>query len=287
MKNNLLKAIGINIIIVITESTIGFMSGSMALISDALHNLTDVGSMILSLFGEKVISRKPDGQKTYGYRKTEGIIALVNGLVLIALIAILLFESIQRIAHPEVFDTKKVLLTALLALIGNGLATYFLEKDHKHNLNLKSAWLHSLQDAIFSLGVIIAVIAIHFTNLWIIDPIISIVISLFLLKEAGELIKKSINLLLDSVPENINIADIKTELEKIGGVDKVNDIHIWENGTDKRIFTVHLQRNEKSDITADNIIASVQKLMLEKYKVNHSTIQIVNVNSKMQCEHCN
>ena len=287
MKNNLLKAIGINIVIVIAESIVGFLSGSMALISDALHNLTDVGSMVLSLFGEKVISKKPDGQKTYGYRKTEGIIALVNGLVLIALIGILIFESAQRIAHPESFDTNKVLFTAILALIGNGIATYFLEKDHKHNLNLKSAWLHSLQDAIFSLGVIVAAIIIHFTNLWIIDPIISIAISLFLLKEAGGLIKKSVNLLMDSVPENMNIKTIKAELGEIRGVAKVNDVHIWENGTDKRIFTVHLLKDKQSDASNDDIIASVQKLMLEKYKVDHSTIQIVNDNSELQCEHCN
>jgi len=157
---NLALAIAINAVIVIAEIIFGILARSMALISEALHNFTDIGSMSLSLWGEKVAKRPKTAQKTYGYKRAEVIIAFVNGGVLLGVSGWVMVESIIRFFHPEPVGGLIMLIVAVVSLIGNGLATYILEKNSHKNLNLKSAWLHSLQDALFSLAVVAGAIII-------------------------------------------------------------------------------------------------------------------------------
>ena len=171
---NLTISIFLNIGIVIFEIIFGLLSRSMALISDALHNITDIGSMVLSWWGEKMSSWPNNDRKTYGYKRAEVIIAFTNGGILLAVTIFIVIEAVKRLFHPTEVAGVQMMVVAGVALIGNGIATYLLEKDAHNNLNLKSAWLHSLQDAIFSLAVIIGAVAIYFTGWNWIDPALSI-----------------------------------------------------------------------------------------------------------------
>ena len=225
---NLVWSIGINVIIVAAEVVFGLLSGSFALIAEALHNVTDIGSMGLSLWGEKLADRPQTDRKTYGYKRAEILIAFVNGSVLLAIVGYVLVEGVLRLLKPEPVSSLTVMAVAAVALVGNGLATYLLQKNAEKNLNLKSAWLHAMQDAVFSLGVLVSAGVIYFTQWNWLDPLVSIVISLYLLKAIYEILSDTVHMLLDSVPADLELSTVRAQMLSVEGVVSVNDLHIWQ-----------------------------------------------------------
>jgi cobalt-zinc-cadmium efflux system protein len=290
-RTNIFIAIVINIFITIAEVTVGFFIGSLALVSDAVHNFSDVGALSLSWWGEKVKEKDNTKFKTYGYKRAEILIALFNSLVLLAVVGFILFEATQRIFHPAEVASRAMIITALIALVGNGIATYLLEKDAHKNFNLKSAWLHSLQDALFSLGVVIGAILIYFFHWYIIDPVISIILSVYILKEVYGLLKQSLDILMEGVPDDIDFEDVKKVLEKFSKVKKANDIHIWQTDSNSRFLSVHLEIEEVENGERNNLLWQIQEKLLKKFNINHTTIQMVSATeaekSKLNCNHCN
>jgi len=288
---NLIWSIGINTIIVIFEIIFGLISRSFALITDALHNVTDIGSMILSLWGEKLSDKPQTETKTYGYKRAEVIIAFVNGGVLLAIVGFVLFEAVIRIFKPEPVSGLTMMIVAGVALLGNGLATYLLQKGATKNLNLKSACLHSLQDALFSLGVVVSATIIYFTGWSCLDPIASIIISIFLLKEIFSILFEAIDMMLDSVPKDVNFSDVKANLAAIPGVIEIDDLHIWQTGSENRFLSAHLIISEDVKASRIKLLASAAEIAKEKYNIHHSTIQIVSEQEikevNLECEHCN
>jgi len=288
---NLVWSIGINVIIVIAEVIFGILARSMALISEALHNFTDIGSMTLSWWGEKLADKPQTEKKTYGYKRAEVIIAFVNAGVLLGVSGWVLVESVIRIFHPETVGGFTMLIVAIVSLVGNGLATYLLQAGADKNLNLKSAWLHSFQDALFSLGVVIAAIIIYYTDWNWVDPAVSIAVSIFLLKEVYEILSESVHMLLDSVPEDINFEEVKKTLADFAGVNSVNDLHIWQTGSHDRFLSAHMVVGEISQAERIKILAEVIYQLKEKYNIYHPTIQMVSKQEigamGLECEHCN
>lgn len=288
---NLIAAIAINAVIVVAEIVFGIFARSMALISEALHNFTDIGSMTLSLWGEKVSSKPKTSLKTYGYKRAEAIIAFVNGGILLGVSGWVLVESTIRLFHPEPVAGFKMLIVAVVSLVGNGLATYILEKDSKNNLNLKSAWLHSMQDALFSLAVVVAAIIIYYTGWNWIDPIASIFISVFLLKEVYEILVESVDMLLDSVPEDLDFEEVKRALASFNGVIRINDLHIWQTGSHDRFLSAHMIIGEMDMADRTKVLARIMELLKEKYDIQHTTLQMVSEREAkeigLKCEHCN
>lgn len=288
---NLVFVIGLNLIIVAFEIFFGLLSRSMALVSEAIHNFTDVGSMGLSFWGEKLADRPKTNQKTFGYKRAEVIIAFTNGGLLLAVTAFIIIEAVGRLFHPEAVVGFQMLIAATVALIGNGIATYMLEKDAHKNLNLKSAWLHSLQDAIFSLGVLAAAAIIYFTGWNWVDPALSLVISVFLLKEIYALIMESVERLLDAVPGDIDFLEVQKSLLAADGVQEVHDLHIWQTDEESRFLSAHLMTAEVDDAQRINTIISIQKMLKEKYRISHATLQAVSKKEAeklgLACEHCN
>ncbi len=288
---NLVWSIGINIIIVIFEIIFGLIFRSFALITDALHNVTDIGSMFLSLWGEKLADKPQTETKTYGYKRAEVIIAFVNGGVLLAIVGFVLVEAVIRVFKPEPVSGLTMMIVAGVALLGNGLATYLLQKGADKNLNLKSAWLHSLQDALFSLGVVVSAAIIYFTGWSWLDPVASIVISIFLLKEIFSILFEAVDMMLDSVPKDLNFSDVKTGLAGIPGVVEVDDLHIWQTGSENRFLSAHLIIGENVKADRIKLLAAAAKLAKEKYDIHHATIQIVSEQeikeANLECEHCN
>ncbi|MFA6048141.1 MAG: cation diffusion facilitator family transporter [Parcubacteria group bacterium] len=288
---NLAFAIGLNIIIVAFEIIFGLLSRSMALISEAIHNFTDVGSMGLSFWGEKLADRPQTNSKTFGYKRAEVIIAFTNGGILLAVTIFIIIEAVGRLLHPETVAGFQMLIAAVVALVGNGIATYILEKDSHKNLNLKSAWLHSFQDAIFSLGVLAAALIIYFTGWNWVDPALSLIISVFLLKEIYSLVMESVEMLLDSVPSDVDFLEVQKSLLAEEGIQEVHDLHIWQTNTDNRFLSAHLMTGQSDDSQRINMIVSIQKMLREKYRINHATLQAVSQQEAqrldLKCEHCN
>ena len=288
--SKLIWSILINIVIVVFEIIYGLMIGSLALVSDAFHNLTDIASMTLSYIGEKISAKASNNKKTYGYKKTEAIIAFINSSVLLAVIIFILFEAVKRLFSPVEINGLSMIIVASVAFIGNGVATIILNTGEK-NLNMKSAWLHSLQDAIFSLAVIVASVLIYYFHWNIIDPLISIIISLFLIKEAYHITKESIDMLMDSVPSDIDFNEVKEDLLKIDNVQQVNDLHIWQANSKEKLLSAHLEISDLNNDDRNKLLLSIQHSLKEKYRINHATIQLVSINNlekdMFDCEHCN
>ncbi|PIT95228.1 MAG: hypothetical protein COY04_01070 [Parcubacteria group bacterium CG_4_10_14_0_2_um_filter_7_35_8] len=288
---NLVWSIGINTIIVVFEIIFGLISRSFALITDALHNVTDIGSMTLSLWGEKLADKPQTETKTYGYKRAEVIIAFINGGVLLAIVGFVLVEAAIRIFKPEPVSGLTMMIVSGVALLGNGLATYLLQKGSGKNLNLKSAWLHSMQDALFSLGVVVSAAIIYFTGWSWLDPIASIIISVFLLKEIFSILFEAVDMMLDSVPKDVNFSDVKASLAAIPGVIEIDDLHIWQTGSENRFLSAHLIISEDVKSGRIKLLAQVAEIAKEKYNIHHATIQIVSEEEikkvNLECEHCN
>ena len=186
--------------IVAFEMVFGLMIQSMALLSDAVHNLSDIAAMGLSYGAEKVARRPANERKTYGYRKIEFLAAFINCIVLSVVIAFILWEAIKRLTSPPEIPGRIMFWVALVAFIGNGAATLLLQKISARNVNMKSAWLHSLQDALFSLGVIVGALLIMLFGWRLIDPLISMVICIVIAREIYKIVRQTVNSLLDAVP---------------------------------------------------------------------------------------
>jgi len=288
---NLIISILLNTGIVVFEIVFGLLSRSMALISDALHNITDIGSMILSWWGEKMSSWPSNDRKTYGYKRAEVIIAFTNGGILLAVTMFIIIEAVQRFFHPAEVAGLQMMIVAGVALVGNGIATYLLEKDAHKNLNLKSAWLHSLQDAIFSLAVIVGAGTIYFTGWNWVDPALSILISVFLLKEIYKIVIESLNMMLDSVPSDIDFTEVQKTLTKIPEIKSLHDLHIWQTGSDNKYLSAHLKIAELNEDERGILLSKIQVLLQKKFQIRHSTLQMISENEskniELECKHCN
>lgn len=259
-----------NLIITLSEIIGGILSGSLALISDALHNLSDTGALLISFFARK-ISKKPKNQKyTYGYKRAEIIAAIINTTVLLAISVNLLIEGAKKIITPSEIKTSLMLIIAYIGLFGNGFTAILLFSHSKENLNLKSSFLHILSDLFSSIAIIISGHLIAKFNIWILDPIITFLIATYIIIESIKILKESLQIVMQAAPENVDIDLLKQELESLPFVKDVHHIHAWTlDGHD--IFLECHVKVESNDY--DRCL----KLINEKLKTlgfKHNTIQL-------------
>jgi len=285
---NLMLAMVINGGIVAFEMAFGLMIQSMALISDAVHNLSDIAAMMFSYWAEKVARRPADNRRTYGYHKIEFIAAFVNSIVLSVVIAFVFWETLKRFMAPPEIPGKEMLWVAVVAFIGNGSATLLLRKISAQNFNLKSAWLHSLQDALFSLGVIVGALLIALFGWRLVDPLLSLAICIVIAGGIVRIVSQAVDSLLDAVPQGIDFTEVRNDLLAVKGVADVNDLHIWQSGTDRKLLSAHLISHENFP-DSEAMIRSVQEMLSHKYGINHTTIQILpsSAGGMAHCNHCN
>lgn len=285
---NLLFAIAINGGIVAFELGFGLLIQSMALVSDAVHNLSDIAHMIFSYWAERVACRPPNERKTYGYRKIEFIAAFVNSIGLSVVIAFVLWEALKRLFAPAEIPGGQMLFAAVVAFVGNGSATLVLQKVSRRNINLRSAWLHSLQDSLFSLAVIVGALLISLFGWHLVDPLLSVAICIVIAREIIRMVRQTVNSLLDSVPPDISFAAVKNDLLAIPGVVEVNDLHIWESGGNQRLLSAHIVSGEGAP-DGETMIRSIQRVLHDGYGITHTTIQILpsSAGEMTHCNHCN
>lgn len=266
-------ALLLNLGITIAQFVGGIISNSLALISDAVHNLSDTSSLGVTLFAKKIAQKKPDNQNTFGYKRAEIIGAFVNLVVLVIVALFLIKEGIERLYQPEGIDGIIMFWVALLGLAGNVFSVLLLHADSKLSLNIKSSYIHLLWDAIASVAVLIGGVLIWAFNLTIIDPILTIAIALYILYNSYHLLKETINILMEGVPPDLDIDEIQNKLRKIDSIQDVHHMHIWNIDEHEPLLECHVRINKEDSLMMDQIKKKMKLVLAEDFKISHSTIE--------------
>jgi len=262
----------LNATITIAEIIGGIFSGSLALLSDALHNLSDTLAIALSYVTNKIAQKPNDDKKTYGYKRAEILSAFVNSSVLLAISVILIFEAIKRIANPETINGTLMIIISLIGLFANLISVYLLEKDSHDNLNIKSSYLHLISDTVSSVGVLLGGLAIKFLDFIWIDPIITVIISVYIIFETWKIIKKTIDILMQS-SASLDFDKIKIDIEKIDKVKNIHHVHSWLSNEKTVHFEAHIDMEDIKLSEAEKVYEEIEHLLKEHYCISHITIQ--------------
>lgn len=272
----------LNVLFVIAEAVAGLKFNSMALLTDAGHNLSDVGSLAISLLAFTLARRKATEFYTYGYKKTTVLAALANSVILLLAVGVMMYESIRRFYQPQEVEGMVVAWIAAAGIVVNGISAFLFFKDKERDLNVKSAYLHLVADALVSLGVVAAGIIIFFTGWNWVDSIMGLVIALIILISTLKLLIESFKLSVDAVPHGINVDDIKQFILSNENITDVHHIHIWPLSTTENALTAHILINES--LTFDQKMMVIKKLRhsLEHQNVHHSTFELES--EKINCD---
>ncbi len=277
VKDNI-KSLAISFLLIssfaIVEVIGGIITGSLALISDAGHMVTDAFSILIALLAQIIASKKLSKNMTYGLYRIEAVAAFFNGIFLIGLLAYIVYEALERFQNPREILGLPMLIIAFIGLIVNIIAMFILSKASHHNINIKAALLHVITDTLGSVAAIIAGISVYFWELYIMDPILSLIVALLLLPSTYNVIKNSLSILLEFAPKNIDIEEIENKIRQVEGVIDVHDLHIWSITSGNDILTVHIVTDSIS--SSQTILKSVHEIALE-YGIHHTTVQIEKV----------
>ena len=262
-----------NFLFVIIEVISGLLIHSLSLLSDAGHNLIDVASLALALIALRLIKIRPSEKYTYGYKKFTILIALFNAFVLLVSIGAIGYEAVGRLFHPQPVPGKFIIIIAGTGIIINTITALMFLKDKEKDLNIKNAYIHLLSDAIVSLGLVFGGIIIFYTNYYWIDPLLSILIAIVILISTWSLLRQSLKLSIDAVPDGIDLEHVSKAAKKIDGVIDFHHIHIWAISTSENALTAHLvvskeTTNEKLQIIQNNIRNELGNLNIE-----HTTLE--------------
>jgi cobalt-zinc-cadmium efflux system protein len=272
-KRRLILGIVLGLSLVAAEATVGFMTHSLALVSDAGHNAADILAVGLSLFALYMIARPPTSRRTFGFGRVGILTALANSVALVVVGCLLVYEAIRRIQHVEPVNGYTIMLVAGIAIVINGAVALSLFR-HRSDLNIKSAFLHQVLDAAVSVGVLLAGIIIVLTKWYYADPVIALVISLFIFRGAWEIIREATDILLESVPSHIDIEQVEAVIESVPGVEAVHHLHVWELGSGVYALSGHVEVADKMVSACDNVIADIAARLADEYNIVHPTIQI-------------
>lgn len=262
----------LNLVFVFFEFTFGVITGSVSLIADAVHNFSDVVSLLLSWIGFKLNKSKPSTQFTYGLKKMSLMITFFNSITLILSLIYILYVAYQRFLIPAPLAENSIILVAGIGIIVN-FASAFLFKKNQSDINVKGAYLHLLMDAFVSFGVVVAGLGIKYTGWTILDPIAACLIVLLIAKGTWSLFKESFVLLVGGVPLNINLDKVRTFILNRAEVLAIHDLHVWSLSSSDIALTVHLKMKEKShpgDLFLKNLSESLQK----EFNITHTTLQV-------------
>jgi cobalt-zinc-cadmium efflux system protein len=266
-------SIFLNLAITIAEFIGGILSNSLALLSDALHNLSDTASLGISLIARKISKKSPDAQKTFGYKRAEIIAAFINLVALVIIAFFLIKEGIERFFDPQIIDGGIMLWVALVGLIGNVITAYLLHYDSKDNINIKSAYIHIFWDAISSVSVIIGGIIVWLYGLVIVDTIITLMIAGYILYQSFYLLRETIDILMESTPADIEIPEIKESIESVDHVLDVHHIHAWNLDEKKRLLECHVKIDRSEANKLETIKTEIKELLNKKFSIPHSTLE--------------
>jgi cobalt-zinc-cadmium efflux system protein len=264
-------ALSITLITMFLEFFYGFLSNSLALISDAIHMFTHSFALIISLVAIIIASKKAPISKTFGFYRIEVLAAFVNGITIILSIVWIVYEAVLRFFNPQIIDIKTAMIVALIGLVINIVTGVILMQGDKDNINLKSAFVHMLSDALSSVAIIIGYVVIYFTQWYFVDIILAVIVACVIAKWAMDILKNSVNTLMESSP--LDITEVKEFIERHNEVLELHDVHIWEITQDMYNMTAHVKIDKKSLENYEQLLHEINHELKEKYKIVHTTFQ--------------
>jgi cobalt-zinc-cadmium efflux system protein len=263
-------ALGLTLLFAVIEVVTGFLSNSLALISDAGHMVTDAAALGLALLAQLIAKRPPSARHSFGFGRAEALAAFVNSLALLALVAWIVSEAVRRLAHPQPVEGATVLVVAAIGLAINLVVAWVLSRDAQ-NMNTRAALLNVMGDLLGSIAAIAAGAIIYVTGWVRIDPILSIFVSLLILKSTVGILRESYHFLMEAVPAQIDYLKVGADLERIDGVRSVHDLHVWDMSPGQPALIGHLEIASLAQWPA--ILRAVNAMLLEKHGIDHVTLQ--------------
>jgi cobalt-zinc-cadmium efflux system protein len=277
--NKLKISLFVSLVILVAEITGGLLSNSLALLSDAGHVFADIIALGLSWYGVRQSLRPADSRMTFGYHRIGVIVAIVNASVIFMIAAVILYEAYLRFDQPPEVKGTLMTVVAVIGLAANLFVTLWLRKEQKTNINIRSAFWHTLGDTLASVGVIAGGILIMLTGVLWIDPLVSVLISLVILYAAWSIFREALRVILEASPKDVDVMDMIRTLKQIPGVKDVHDVHVWSITPELRAMNGHVLIEDIPTSRAEDIRTQIEQVVRERYRVGHTTIQ-------MECQQC-
>lgn len=264
----------LNIGITVAQVIGGLVSGSLSLLSDALHNFSDVISLIVSYIASKLSKKKASVNRTFGYKRAEILAAFINASTLIIVAIILIFEAIKRFQNPQEIESTLVIWLSIVAILGNGYSVILIKKTSKNNINMQSAYLHLLTDMLASVAVLIGGLLMKYFHLFWVDSLLTFLIAVYLIWVGLALLKTSTKMIMLFTPDHISIKEVVFKVNKLPLVKKLHHVHIWNLSDEELHLEAHLDLNEDISTTQfNNLLLQIEELLHDKFNINHVTIQ--------------
>ena len=278
-RKRLVISLIITLSFVLIEAAAGYFSNSLALLSDAGHNLTDAITLGLSWFAMKISLRPANSQKTFGYHRAGILIAVVNASTLIFIAVSILYEAYDRFTNPQVVNAPILIWVGLLALLVNAVTAGIIWRDSHNDLNIRSAFVHLMGDVFSTIGAVAAGILIFFTGWSWLDPLVSVFIAGLIIYNTWGVLREGVNILLESTPSDVNLDQMIIDLLSIKGVVGIHDLHVWSINKDLRTLSAHVETFDQPISEGDQIKKDVRTLLFDRYHIKHSTLQL-------ECKDC-
>ncbi len=273
-------------IFVIVEVVAGLKAHSLALLSDAGHNFTDAGALLLAWVGFYLQSKPADESKTYGYHRAGVLSAFVNALTLLGLSAWIFYESALRLSRPEPVQEWVMVAVAAAGLVLNTGIMLALRSASRNDINIRSAFVHMLGDALGSVAIIAGALVIRYTGIVRVDPLLSILIGVLIVWSAWDIIRESLNILLEGLPRGIRLQDVTCSMQAVDGVLGVHDLHIWSLGSDAHALSCHVLIEDLPLSTSDGILRRLNGMLDEQFHISHTTVQFEHVSCEISENGC-
>ena len=262
----------LNATITIAEVVGGILSGSLALLSDAVHNLSDTIAIALSYFANRIAQKPKDPKRSYGYKRAEILSAFINSSVLLSISIVLIYEAFKRLKAPESINGTLMIIVAFIGLVANLVSVYLLKSDSKENLNIKSSYLHLLSDTVSSVGVLVGGVAIRLWGVLWIDPLITVLISLYILKETWKVIRTTVDILMQS-SAILDYEAIKSDIERIDKVKNIHHVHTWMINEKTIYLEAHIDMEDMRLSEVENVYRKIEQCLKDDHGISHVTLQ--------------
>ncbi len=263
----------LNLAITLAEFIGGIISGSLALLSDALHNLNDTASLSISLVARKISKRNANQDKTFGYQRAEIIGAFINLITLVIIALFLIKEGIERFYNPQPIDGLVMFVVAIIGLAGNVITAVLLYRSSGENINIRSAYIHIMSDALSSVGVIIAGFIILYYQFYIVDTILTLIIAGYILWQSYYMLRETIDILMESTPSDIDIDNIRTSMNAVPGVYDSHHVHVWRLDEQNILLESHIVIDKNDMKEMETIKTSLKQLLSSRFGIHHSTLE--------------
>ncbi|GAA4967863.1 cation diffusion facilitator family transporter [Algibacter aquimarinus] len=271
---NLIISILLNILITAAQVVGGLISGSLALLSDALHNFSDVISLVISYIANNLTKKKASFQKTFGYKRAEILAAFINAATLMIIAVLLIIEAVERFQNPQKIESNLVIWLSFIAILGNGFSVLLLKKDSEANMNMKSAYLHLLTDMMASVAVLFGGLLMKYYEFYWVDSVLTFAIALYLIWMGFDLLKNSTKVLMLFTPDEIPVKKIVEEINRFKSIKNVHHVHVWQLNEDEIHLEAHIDFNKDITLSQFNtILQDIEELVFIKYDINHVNIQ--------------